>query len=225
MSTRVKFFSSSVGTKILLAVTGLALFLFLVGHLAANLLIFVDPEMFNAYSDRLIKNPLIYVAEAGLVLLFLVHVYKAVTNWAGNRSARPESYATKKWAGYTSRKSLSSSSMIVTGVIIFVFVVLHVRTFKFGAYYEAAGLPGVRDLHRLVLEVFQNPFYVVFYVVAMGLIFMHLNHGLSSAMQSAGVNHPRINRAIIVTGSVLAAIIGAGFAIIPLWVYFLGGRS
>jgi succinate dehydrogenase / fumarate reductase, cytochrome b subunit len=225
MSTRVKFFSSSVGTKILIAVTGLALFLFLVTHLAANLLLFVDPVMFNAYSDRLIKNPLIYVAEAGLVILFLLHVYKAVTNWAANRSARPESYAKKTWAGYTSRKSLSSSSMIVTGIVIFVFVVLHVRTFKFGAWYEMAGAPGVRDLYRLMLEVFQNPYYVAFYVVSMVLIFMHLNHGLSSAMQSAGVNHPRINRAIIVTGTVLAAIIGAGFAIIPLWVYFWGGTT
>jgi len=108
MSTRVSFFSSTVGTKVLIAVTGLALFLFLVGHLVGNLLLFAGPEAFNGYSHKLISNPFIYVVEGGLAAIFLLHVFKTVTNWARNRGARPTGYVEKKWAGYTSRKSVAS---------------------------------------------------------------------------------------------------------------------
>jgi succinate dehydrogenase / fumarate reductase cytochrome b subunit len=225
MSNRLRFLSSSVGTKILIALTGLALFGFLVVHLIGNLLAIVGPEIFNEYSHKLISNPLIYLAEAGLAAIFVLHVFEAVTNWAANRRARPAGYKRKDWAGHTSRKSVASSTMIVTGVVTFVFVVLHLKTFKFGAWYTVADAPEVRDLYRLLLEVFQNPFYVVFYVICMGLVFLHLRHGLSSALQSLGVNHPRYNGLILTAGTVLAVVIGGGFALIPVWAYFLGSRS
>jgi succinate dehydrogenase / fumarate reductase cytochrome b subunit len=221
MSTRVSFFSSTVGTKILIAITGLALFLFLVGHLTGNMLLFVGPEAFNAYSHALISNPLIYVVEAGLVAIFLLHVFKAVTNWARNRGARPAGYAEKKWAGHTSRKSVASSTMIYTGVVTFAFVVFHLVTFKYGPWYTTMGKEGeVRDLYRLTVEVFQSPVMVVFYVASMILIFLHLRHGLSSALQSLGVNHPRYNGAITKAGIALAILIGGGFATIPLAIFF-----
>jgi succinate dehydrogenase / fumarate reductase cytochrome b subunit len=215
-----------VGTKILIALTGLALFGFLVAHLAGNLLILAGPVAFNEYSHKLISNPLIYVAEAGLAAIFVLHVFKALTNWAGNRSARPVGYVEKDWAGHTSRKSWASTTMIVTGVVTFVFVILHLKTFKFGAWYEAASPHGpVRDLYRLTFEIFSNPVYVVFYVVCMGLIFMHLRHGIASAMQSLGVNHPRFDRLVMRAGLFLAVVIGGGFAIIPIYVFIVGGRS
>jgi succinate dehydrogenase / fumarate reductase cytochrome b subunit len=225
MSNRTRFLSSSVGTKILLAFTGLFLFLFLVAHLIGNLLAMVGPEAFNAYSHKLISNPLIYLAEAGLAAIFLVHVWKAVTNWAANRSARPVAYVNKNWAGHTSRKSIASSTMIYTGVATFAFVIWHLKTFKYGAWYTVAGEPEVRDLYRLLLEVFQSPVYVVFYTVSMILILFHLRHGLSSAMQSLGANHPRYDPWIFRIGFALALIIGLGFAVIPVWAYFVGSRS
>jgi succinate dehydrogenase / fumarate reductase cytochrome b subunit len=225
MSNRLRFVSSSVGTKILLAFTGLALFGFLVVHLIGNLLALVGPATFNAYSHKLISNPLIYLAEGGLAAIFLLHVFKAVTNWAANRSARPTGYHRKVWAGHTSRKTVASSTMIVTGAVTFVFVVLHLKTFKFGAWYTVAGEPEVRDLYRLMLEVFQSPLYVAFYVACMVLIFLHLRHGLASALQSLGVSHPRYNRIILGAGTVLAIIIGGGFALLPVWAYLVGGRS
>jgi succinate dehydrogenase / fumarate reductase cytochrome b subunit len=225
MSNRLRFVSSSVGTKILLAFTGLALFGFLVAHLVGNLLALVGPEAFNAYSHKLISNPLIYLAEAGLAAIFVLHVFKAVTNWAANRAARPVGYRQKAWAGHTSRKTVASSTMIYTGVVTFVFVVLHLKTFKFGAWYTVAGEENVRDLYRLLIEVFQSPVYVVFYVVCMALIFLHLRHGLSSALQSLGVSHPRYDSFILKAGTVLAIIIGGGFALIPVWAYLVGGRS
>ena len=210
--------SSSVATKILIALTGLALFGFLIIHLAGNLLVLVGPDAFNSYSHKLISNPLIYLAEAGLAAVFLIHIWKAVRNFFANRAARPARYAVKKPAGYTSRKTLSSTTMIASGTMILVFLILHLKTFKFGAHYEAAE-PGVRDLYRLTLEVFHQPGYVIWYVVAMVLVGMHLRHGVSSALQSLGAIPARTTRTILTAGAIIAAIIAGGFAMIPIWVY------
>ena len=98
MSSRRSFFSSSIGSKYLIALTGLSLVGFLILHLAGNLLVLVSPDAFNKYSDRLIHNPLLIPAELGLLALFLLHVYKTVRLWFGSRDARPTSYARKKWA-------------------------------------------------------------------------------------------------------------------------------
>jgi succinate dehydrogenase / fumarate reductase cytochrome b subunit len=143
-----------------------------------------------------------------------------VLNFVRNRAARPHGYAGgKKWAGGPSRKSISSTTMIVTGVITFVFVFLHLKTFKYGPYYGTAE-PGVRDLYRLLIEVFQSPVYVVFYVVCMVLVGMHLRHGIASSLQSLGLMPAGWTRAILASCLVLAVVIGAGFAIIPIAVYW-----
>jgi succinate dehydrogenase / fumarate reductase, cytochrome b subunit len=125
--------SSTVGSKLLIGLTGLALFGYLIIHLAGNALIFAGPEAFNNYAHLLISNPLIIPLEIGLALLFIVHIYKAITNYIQNRAARPDGYATKAYAGHTSRKSVASSTMIVSGLIIAIFLVIHVKQFKFGA--------------------------------------------------------------------------------------------
>jgi succinate dehydrogenase / fumarate reductase cytochrome b subunit len=220
MPSRVSFVSSTVGTKVLIAITGLAMFVFLIAHMAANLLLLVGPDAYNGYSHALISNPAIYLAEAVLVAIFAIHVFKAVTNWFANRSARPQAYVKKEWAGHTSRKTLASTWMIYTGVVIFVFTVLHLVTFKYGPWYETT-LHGetVRDLYTLVVEVFQDPVYVVGYTVVMGLVLLHLRHGVSSACQSLGWNHPRYNGAIVAAGDAFAVLIGVGFALPPLWIF------
>jgi succinate dehydrogenase / fumarate reductase cytochrome b subunit len=97
--------------------------------------------------------------------------------------------------------------------------VLHVKTLKFGAYYESAE-PGVRDLHRLSIEVFQQPGYVIWYVFMMVLLGMHLRHGITSALQSLGAIPPGLTRKVLATGAVVAALMAGGFALIPIWVYF-----
>ena len=149
MRTR-QAFSTSVGTKLLLALTGLALVGFLVAHLAGNLLLFFGPEKFNGYSHALISNPLVIPAELGLVAIFLLHAIKAVLNVVSNRAARRVGYETKRWAGGPSRKSWASTSMIVTGLLTLLFVPLHLITFKYGPTYVGAEA-GVRDLYRLVI--------------------------------------------------------------------------
>lgn len=213
--------ASSIGSKILVALTGLALFVFLIGHLAGNLLFLAGPEAFNQYAHALISNPLVYVAEVGLLSVFLLHVAKTVAGVLANRSARPTAYATRRWAkakNPRSRKSLASTTMIVTGVFTALFVATHLATFKFGTVYEAAG---IRDLYRLQLEIFSAPGYVVFYLVAMGVILFHLWHGLSSAAQSLGVDHPQWTPRLLVLGRVLSVAIAGGFFLIPIYTFLL----
>jgi succinate dehydrogenase / fumarate reductase cytochrome b subunit len=221
--SRWSVFSSSVGSKVLIGLTGLALVGFLILHLAGNLLALVGPDIFNAYSEKLIRNPLLIPAELGLLAIFLAHAYQTVTMWTANQRARPERYQRKARAGHTSRKTTASSTMILTGAVTFVFVVLHLKTFKYGPNYLLAGGDG-RDLYRLVVEVFSRPGYVAFYVAAMILIGMHLRHGISSAFQSLGADHPRYTPRILAGGFALAVLIGGGFALIPIWIFFLGGR-
>ncbi len=220
MSSRPSFFSSTVGTKILIGLTGLLLFGFLVSHLVGNLSLLVGAEAFNGYAHKLESlGPLLYLAEAGLVGIFLIHVVKTLGNYRRNAAARPVAYREKQWAGHTSRKSWSSTTMALTGLFILFFVVVHIRTFKFGTWYEEAGT-GYRDLYRLVDETYQNPLYVGFYVVAMVLIGLHLNHGISSAAQSLGLSNQRLGRSLVLGGRVVAVVIAGGFALLPLFMYF-----
>jgi succinate dehydrogenase / fumarate reductase, cytochrome b subunit len=214
--------ASSIGSKILIALTGLGLAVFLIAHLAGNLLFIAGPEAFNQYAHSLISNPLVYIAELGLLALFFLHVGKTVAGVLANRAARPERYAVRQWAktkNPKSRKSLASSTMIVTGTITALFVVTHLATFKFGPNYDAP--EGIRDLYRLQLEVFSSPAYVVFYLVAMAVIFFHLWHGLSSAAQSLGVDHVQWTPRILVAGRILAIVLGGGFFILPIYTFLL----
>jgi len=221
MSSFLRFLSSSVGTKILVALTGLGFAAFLVEHLVANLMVLTDAHGYNAYAHSLLTHPLIYVAEAGLVLLFGVHAFKAVAVTLRNRAARGSAYEMKKRAGRNSRKSLASTTMIVTGLWLLLFIVIHLMTFKFGPFYETPD--GMRDLSRLVHEVYREPFHVAFYILSMIVVGLHLSWGLSSAFQSMGLEHPRYNALIRGAGWTIAAAMAAGFALIPIVIYF-GGR-
>lgn len=214
--------SSSVGSKILIALTGLALAIFLVAHLAGNLLFLVGPDAFNHYGHNLASNPLIYLAELGLMAVFLLHIVKTLTGFVANRRARPERYQVKTWAktkNAASRKSLASATMIVTGTLMALFVVTHLLTFKFGPVYTTPD--GLRDLYRLQIEIFRQPRYVLFYLLAMGIIFSHLWHGITSAAQSLGIDHPAWTPRLVVAGRLLSAAIAGGFFVIPIFTFLL----
>lgn len=220
-----KTLSSSIGSKFLIAFTGILLLLFLFAHLAGNLLFIAGPDAFNEYSHALVSNPLIYIAQLGLLGIFVLHIIKTVALVAGSYRARPQRYSTRKWAktkSDRSRKTFASSTMIVTGTIVLLFVVTHLATFKFGPYYETPD--GIRDLYRLQLAVFSNPGYVAFYLVAMGVIVFHLWHGVSSALQSFGVNSPTWTPRLLWIGRGVALTLGLGFAILPIYTFMLGAR-
>ena len=220
--TPQKAFSSSIGSKFLIAFTGLFLVIFLVAHLAGNLLFIAGPDAFNEYSHELLSNPVVYVAELGLLATFVLHIFKTVGMLANSYSARPQRYAKKKWAkskNDRSRKTVASSTMILTGTIMLVFVVTHLLTFKFGPYYETAD--GIRDLYRLQVAVFSNPGYIAFYLAAMGVIVFHLWHGVSSALQSFGIDSPRWTPRLKWLGRAVALLLGLGFAILPIYTFFV----
>jgi succinate dehydrogenase / fumarate reductase cytochrome b subunit len=222
MSTFRRVFSSTVGTKLLIGLTGLALFLYMILHLVGNALVFAGRDTFNEYSHLLISNPLIIPVEIGLGLIFLLHIYKTITNYFGNSAARPVAYAKKELAGHTSRKGIASSSMIVSGLLVLVFVVIHVKHFRFGTFYDVLvheGNPPIRDLYRTEMELFQNPLWVIFYVIAVTLVGLHLRHGIASGFQSLGLDHPKYTRRLTTWGLVFAILIGGGLAIIPIWAY------
>lgn len=227
MDRLVSFVRSSVGKKAVMAATGLALYGFLVVHLAGNMLVYAGGPAFNEYSHALVSNPLIYVAEAGLVALFAVHVAAAIAVANENRRARPIPYEERRWAGGPSRKSWASTTMIYSGLLVAVFVVVHVNHFKFGpaegeGYVAVAGAAShetIRDLRRLVVETFQNPLWTAWYVVALAVLGLHLWHAFASALQSLGIAHPRYEAAILLAGRAAAVAIAGGFLSIPLLIY------
>lgn len=217
-------FSSTTATKLLIALTGLGLYFFLITHLAGNLLVFLGKETFNNYSHILGGSPIILLVELGLLLVFLVHVYKTVTNYAANKGKRPVAYAKKVGAGGHSKKSAASSTMIITGTILLVFIVLHLTHFKFGATDLVPGTH-VKDLHGLEMRLFSNPLMVAFYMVSMVVVGFHLWHGFWSAFQSLGLGQPKYARWIQIVGQGLAYVLAGGFLIIPLLVYIVGSKQ
>jgi len=217
MASRFGVFATSVGTKLLIGVTGIALFLYLLIHIAGNLMVFGGLAVFNKYAYTLEGNPLIPIVEIGLLLIFLLHVYKTVRMFLDNQQARPVAYVQKKYAGRPSRKSLASSTMIASGLWLFAFIIVHVRAFRYGTEYEWPA--GGRDLYRLEMENFSSPLIVGFYVVSMIVVGSHLWHGVSSAFQSLGVDHPRVTPKLLVAGKLLAVLIAAGFIVIAAWAY------
>ena len=215
-----KYLNSSVGRKVVMALTGLALVGFLVSHLAGNLLFFAGKDTFNKYSHALISNPLIYLAEFILLAIFLSHMVSAFLLLKNKKESRPVDYQVKISKGHTSRRSISSVTMILTGIVVLAFVPLHIKTFKFGPHYGTAGAD-VRDLHKLVAETFQNPAYVAWYVIAMIVIGFHLWHGFGSAFESLGVSH---KKELKIFGQILAVLIAGGFLFIPVIIYFSGTK-
>jgi len=223
---------SSVAKKFINAVTGLGLSIFIVIHLLGNLALLTgDAEAFNAYSHFLLSTGvLIYLAEAGLVAFFLFHIITALTVWWSKQKARPQSYQKTAAAGDPSKKTISSRTMIYTGIILLVFTVLHLITFKYGpgmddGYVMVIDGVAMRDLYRLTVEVFAKPGYVIWYVAAMALMGFHLRHGFWSAYQSLGVNHPRWTPIIYAIALLFAIVMAVGFLVIPIVIYFRGGAS
>jgi succinate dehydrogenase / fumarate reductase cytochrome b subunit len=221
VSRIVRFVTTSIGQKMLMGATGLLLIGFLVMHMSGNLLMFVGPDAYNHYSHKLVTNPLIYLAELGLLVLFLAHFVSGIRVWLRNRAARPVAYQLKERAHYTSHKSLASTTMILTGLVVLVFVPLHIATFKFGTHYASASEPEVRDLYRLVVEDFQSPLLVGWYVLSMLVVGFHLWHGFGSGLESLGVTHKAALRRV---GQLLAVVVAGGFVVVPIVVFLTGGK-
>ena len=212
-----------------MALSVLGLFVFISVHLLGNLSFFAGQDAFNSYSHKLTSlGPLLYLVEIGLITVFIFHVLFALLIYRENIQARNVKYKTIKNAGPPSLKTISSRSMFYTGIVIFAFVIIHLKTFKYGPSFEDGYIftnegGEIRDLYRLVVEIFQKPLYVIVYVSVMIILGYHLRHGFWSAFQSLGIMHPRYTKIIYGLGVALALVIATGFLVLPIYVFLAGG--
>ncbi|MGE0771642.1 MAG: succinate dehydrogenase cytochrome b subunit [Cyclobacteriaceae bacterium] len=223
MNWFIDLFSSSLGRKLMMAMTGLFIVIFLPVHLAGNLQLLKDDggEAFNVYAQFMTHNPLIKTVSYILYTSIIVHTVWAIMLTRKNRKARgSEGYAV------TSGKSShwTSRNMGILGTILFVFIVIHMR--QFWAEMHWGGIPTkvydgqeVKDLYAVVEVAYQQWWYVVIYVVSMVFLAFHLYHGFASAFQTLGLNHVKYNPVISFVGKAFAIIIPALFALIPIWMY------
>jgi succinate dehydrogenase / fumarate reductase, cytochrome b subunit len=223
MASRPRVLLSLITTKLIIGATGVLLFLYLVLHIVGNLLIFLGQDLFNKYAHFLVSSPLVVPVEIGLLLVALIHVYKAIRMTLQNWRARPAKYARRELAGGASQKSLASSTMIWTGLALLIFIPIHVLMFKYGPDYPY-GTTGIRDLYRLEVENFSSPAWVAFYVLAMIVVGFHLWHGVASSFQSLGLSGPRFTPAVRNVGKTSAVLIAGGFVVIAVWVFLHGAR-
>lgn len=219
--------TSPVGKKVTTGITGLGLVLYVLMHMVGNLSYFSsDPDAYNRYSAFLLSlGPLLYAIELGLLAFFLFHIVLGIDIFLGKKRARRAAYEKYQSAGKPSRQTISSRAMIVTGLVLLVFLVVHVLSFKYGpgvseGYVATVDGQPVRDLKRLLEEKFHNPFYAFGYPAVMVLLALHLRHGIWSAFQSLGATKPRLTPFIYAVGGVLATLIALGFLVLPLWIYF-----
>ncbi|MBI5504418.1 MAG: succinate dehydrogenase cytochrome b subunit [Deltaproteobacteria bacterium] len=221
MKRLLALLSSDIGRKALMGLTGLLLIGFLIAHMSANLLVPFSKEGYNEYSHKLITNPLIYLAELGLLVFFAGHFVTGIVVTLKNWGARPIAYQRKDPAGDPSRKSLASSTMIYSGLVLLVFVPLHLVTFKFGPWYLTPD-GSMRDIHRLTIEVFHSPINLAWYLIALPILGFHAWHGFGSGFESLGVAHSAGLRRF---GQGLAVVLTLGFMAVPLYVLLGGGAS
>lgn len=215
---------SSVGKKLLNGLSGLMLIGFVCVHLAGNLTLLARDggKLFNSYAHHLESlGPLLYAMEIGLIAVFLLHIGSAISVRLSQKEARPTPYAVAASKGGPSKQSLSSRSMLITGLLLAGFVVLHVKMFKYGPVYETTLKDGtvVRDLYKLVVEEFSKPVVTWIYVAIMLMLGLHLRHGFWSALQSLGALKPKCSCCVYAAGLVFAILLAGGFLLLPL--YFL----
>ena len=217
-----RYFKSSIGRKQLMALTGLGLCGFLVSHLAGNVLLLISPDAFNVYAHKLISlGALLYLAEGGLLVLFLTHLALAIKLTLENKHARGEKYYAKKRTGRG--ETLMSATMPYTGLLFLVFIITHLLQFKYGAYYytQVDGVP-MRDMYRTVLEYYKNPLNTLWYVVAMAGAALHTAHGFASAFQSLGWNHSLYLPGLKKLGLGYAIVVAGGFALLSVLMHMKG---
>lgn len=216
----LKFWRSSIGKKWLVATTGLALLGFVIAHLAGNLQMFAGAEKINAYAEFLHANqkPL-WVARIGLIACFFTHIAATLTLVRLNSAARPQAYALTK----SVQSKVSTKTMAFSGLTVLSFVVFHLLHYtlrvtdpRFKLTSEGGLLASTHDVYQMVVLGFQNPLISGFYVLSIGLLALHLSHGISSAFQTFGIESKRSAKWVPAAGRLLSAAILVGYASIPL---------
>ena len=204
---------SSIGKKLLMAFTGLSFCGFLAGHLAGNLTIYGGKSAFNSYAEHLhALGPLLTLAEWGLLVFALVHVSTGLILFYQNFTARTSRYVVNKRAG---GRTIGSATMPYTGILLLAFIIFHLVNFHFVDKTNTT-------VYQMVTQTFENPIYVVIYILAMIVVALHVSHGLWSAFQTIGANHAKYMPFIMALSIVFSLAVGFGFGIIPLYLSIAG---
>ncbi len=210
---------SSVGKKLLMAITGLLLCLFLVLHLAGNLLMYVGPEIYNAYAHKLHEQKvLLIVAEVGLLLLFVAHIWLALETNRENREARPQRYAVKKSKipGRVIPFGISPENyMLFSGVIVLAFLLIHLGDFTFNLTMPDK-IQGKEPFDKAII-IMRHPVSFVSYLIGVALLGWHLTHGVTSMFQTLGLRHSKYDFITQNVGPIFAVVIAVGFATFPIY--------
>ncbi|WP_111671458.1 succinate dehydrogenase cytochrome b subunit [Algoriphagus litoralis] len=223
MSWVTKTLSSTLGKKLLMALTGLFLILFLVVHLIGNLQLLLpdNGESFNLYAESMATNPLIKVVSIGNFAFIILHVIYSILLTRHNKKSRPIGYAE---TAASTNSAWSSRNMGILGTLILIFLLVHLKGFyyeiKFGEVpmVDYAGIM-YKNVFAIVAAAYSNVFYVVFYVISMGFLGFHLSHGFASAFQTLGLNHVKYSPLIQKVGIGFSILIPALFALIPIVMY------
>ena len=204
---------SSIGKKLMMAITGLSFCAFLAGHLAGNLTIYAGKDAFNSYAEHLHSlGPLITAAELGLLLFAVIHIITGLTLYFQNITARGQRYAVNKKGG---GRTIGSATMPYTGMILLVFIIMHLLNFHFVDKSETT-------IAQLVTQTFQYPLWVVIYILAMIAAALHVSHGFWSAFQTIGANHTKYMPFIMVFSIIFSLVVGFGFGLLPIYISISG---
>jgi succinate dehydrogenase / fumarate reductase cytochrome b subunit len=212
-------FTSSLGKKVLMALTGLFLISFLIIHCTINAMIFYNDggATFSYWGHFMGTNPIVRTLEIGLIIGFLLHIIDGFKLWKENRDARPVKYSYVK---HPEKSKWYSRSMGLLGTLILLFLILHTSHFwipnRTNQFMEGEELP----LYKMMLDIFQNPLIVVLYVLGCFSLAWHLLHGFRSAFQTLGLNHVKYNKGISVVGTAFSIAVPFIFAMMPIAIYF-----
>ena len=211
------YFSTSVGKKIQMALTGLFLVTFLVVHAYINSLIWVSKEAYEAAAHFMGTNMVIHIIEAGLFAFLILHIVQGLLLWSKNRAKRSSRYAVS--AGNATSKWYSRS-MGILGSLILIFLVLHLYAFWGPNRLSQVSGNGERDLFQMMYDAFQNPLVVLIYVLGVIALCWHLIHGFFSAFQTLGLATNKYKSLIKTVGVGFSVIISLIFIMMPLSFYF-----
>ena len=212
--------TNSVFKKVVMAVSGLVMLLYLIAHVVGNLKVFAGRESFNSYSEwiRTVGEPavpnqtVLTIVRIVLIVAVVAHFWAAVSLWRQAKRARPERYVTKKAVAQT----YASRTMRWGGVIVGLFIVWHILDLTTGT-----GNPdGDATPYDRLVASFSNPFSTAFYVLALILLGLHLRHGIWSATQTLGQSNKRRERTVNAFAIVFSTVLIAGFLLVPLSVLF-----
>ena len=211
-------YGSSVGKKIIVAITGIILILFVIGHLLGNLQIFIGPDWINGYSQHLRDlGPLLWLIRAFLLITVVLHIYFTFLLAIENRRARPEQYIDRRYV----KATFASRHMVMSGVIVLAFIIYHLAHFTVRVTDRRFGLLkadplGHYDVYSMMVYGFQNYFVSGFYVLGLFLLALHLSHGSSSFFQSLGLNDKKLTPRLAFAGRIFAWLLFAGYTSIPV---------